>query len=93
MENTALLNQWTEYCSNLCNYKLHPDTSPLQRNQTPTQEAESLPVLIMLWVVLNRLKAKSEELLAEDQAGVRPGWSTVEQIFHSQVITEKHLQL
>ena len=52
----------------------------------------SHPSKIMLWVVLNRLKAKAEELLAENQTGVRPGRSTVEQIFHSRVITEKHLQ-
>ena len=45
MENKAVRNQWTEYCSGLYNYELHPDTSLLQSNQTPTQEAESLPVL------------------------------------------------
>ena len=45
----------------------------------------------MLGVILTRLRAKAEELLAEDQAGFRPGRST-EQIFNSQVITEKHLQ-
>ena len=44
-ESTAVLNQWTEYCSDLYKYELHPDTSLLQSNQTPTQEAESLPVL------------------------------------------------
>ena len=38
------------------------------------------------------LKAKVEELLAEEQAGCRPGQSMVEQIFNSWVITEKHLQ-
>ena len=48
--------------------------------------------MIMFWVILNRLKVKAEELLAEDQAGFRPGQSTVEQIFNSQVITEKHLK-
>ena len=36
--------QWTEYCSDLYNYELHPDTSLLQSNQTPTQEAGRLPV-------------------------------------------------
>ena len=46
----------------------------------------------MLRVILNRLKAKAEELLAEDQAGFRPFRSTVEQIVNSRVITEKHLQ-
>ena len=37
------------------------------------------------------LKAKAEELLAEEQAGFRPGQSTVEQIFNSQVIIEEEL--
>ena len=46
----------------------------------------------MLRVILNRLKAKAEELWAEDQAGFRPGRSTVDQIFNSRVIKEKHLQ-
>ena len=46
----------------------------------------------MFRINLNWLKAKAEELLAEDQAGFRPGQSTLEQIFNSQVITEKHLQ-
>ena len=46
----------------------------------------------MLQVILKRFKARAEELLAEEQAGFRPGRSTVEQIFNSQVITEKHLQ-
>ena len=42
--------------------------------------------------VLNRLKAKAEELLTEEQSGFRPGRSTVEQIFKSRVIITKHLQ-
>ena len=52
----------------------------------------SRPFWIMLRVILNRLKAKAEELLAEEQAGFRPGRSTVEQIFNSRVIIEKRLQ-
>ena len=44
-ESTAVLNWWTEYCSSLYNYKLHPDTRLLQSNQIPTQEAESRPVM------------------------------------------------
>ena len=44
----------------------------------------------MRQVILNQLKAKAEELLAEEQAGFRPG--VVEQIFHSQVTKEKHQQ-
>ena len=46
----------------------------------------------MLQAILNRLKAKAEELLAEEQADQGPGRSTVEQIFSSRVIIEKHLQ-
>ena len=52
----------------------------------------SHPSKIMLRVILNRLKAKAEDLLAEEQAGCRPGRSTVQQIFNSPVIIEKHLQ-
>ena len=44
-ESTAVLNQWTEYCSGLYKYELHPDTFLLQSNQIPIQEDESLPVL------------------------------------------------
>ena len=36
---------------------------------------------IMLRVVLNRLKAKAEKLLAEEQAGFRPDRTTKEQTF------------
>ena len=39
----------------------------------------SHPSKIMLCVILNQLKAKVEELPAEEEAGFRPGWSTVEQ--------------
>ena len=38
----------------------------------------SHPSKIMLRVVLNRLKVKAEELLTEEQAGFRPGRSTVD---------------
>ena len=52
----------------------------------------SHPSKIMLGVILNQLKAKAEELLAEEQTGFRPGGSKVEQTFSRQVIIEKHLQ-
>ena len=45
MESKAVLNRWTEYCSDLFNYELHPDTSLLQSNHSPTQQAENLSVL------------------------------------------------
>ena len=62
-ESTAVLNQWTEYCSDLYNYELHPDTSLLESNQTPTQEAESLPVL----------REEVEEAVRNLRAGRSPG--------------------
>ena len=52
----------------------------------------SHPSKIMLRVILSRLKAKAVELLAEEQTCFRPGRTTVEQIFNSRVIIEKHLQ-
>ena len=63
MESTAVVNQWTEYCSDLYNYELHPDTSLLESNQTPTQEAESLPVL----------REEAEEAVRDPKAGKSTG--------------------
>ena len=37
-------------------------------------------------------RLKAEELLAEEQARLRPGQSSVEQIFNCRVITEKQLR-
>ena len=36
----------------------------------------------MLKILLNRLKPQAEEIIAEEQAGFRAGWSTSEQIFN-----------
>ena len=63
MESTAILNQWTEYCSDVYSYEHHPDTSLLQRNQSPTQEAESLPVL----------REEVEEAVRNPREGKSPG--------------------
>ena len=52
----------------------------------------SHPSKVMLRIILNRLKNIAEELLSEEQAGFRPGRSTVEQIFNCRVMIEKHLQ-
>ena len=57
-----------------------------------TVNAISHPSKFMLRLILNRLKAEAEELLTEEQAGFRPGRSTVEQIINSRIIIEKHLQ-
>ena len=40
----------------------------------------------------SNLKAKAEELLAEEQAGFRAGLNAVEHIFNCRVLIEKHLQ-
>ena len=63
MESTAILNQWTEYCSDVYSYEHHPDTSLLQSNQSPTQEAESLPVL----------REEADEVVRNPRAGKSPG--------------------
>ena len=52
----------------------------------------SHPSMIMFQVIFNQLMAKAEELLPEEQAVFRPGHSTVEQIFNSQVNIEMCLQ-
>ena len=51
----------------------------------------SHPSKVMLQVILNRLNVKAEELLAEEQAGLKAGRSAVEQILNSQFIIEKYL--
>ena len=53
----------------------------------------SHPSKTMLRVILKRLTVKAEELLAEEQAGFRPGRSTVKHIFSGRVIIGKHLRL
>ena len=47
---------------------------------------------LMLKVILNRLKAQAEELIAEEQAGFRAERSTTEQIFNLRILCEKYLQ-
>ena len=46
----------------------------------------------MLKVLLNNLKSKVEEIIAEEQAGFRVGRSTTEQIFNLRILCEKYLQ-
>ena len=40
----------------------------------------------------NRLKPQAEKIIAEEQAGFRPGRSTTEQIFNLRILCEKYLQ-
>ena len=44
---------------------------------------------VMLKVILNRLKAQAEEIIAEEQAGFRAGRSITEQIFNLGILCKK----
>ena len=46
----------------------------------------------MLKPILNRLKPQTEEVIAEEQAGFRPGRSTTEQIFNLRTLCDKYRQ-
>lgn len=47
---------------------------------------------VMLRIILNRMRSKAEETLAEEPAGFRPKRSTIEHIFNVRLLIEKHLQ-
>ena len=46
---------------------------------------------VMLKIILNRPKPEAE-IIAEEQAGFRPGRSTTEQIFNLRILCERHLE-
>ena len=46
----------------------------------------SHPSKVMLKILLNRLKPEAEKIIAEEQAGFRPGRSTTEQIFNLRIL-------
>ena len=46
----------------------------------------------MLKIKLNRLKPQAEKIIAEEQAGIRAGKITTEQIFNLRILCEKYLQ-
>ena len=46
----------------------------------------------MLKIILNRLKAQPEKIIAGEQVGFRAGRSTTEQIFNLRILCEKYLQ-
>ena len=52
----------------------------------------SHPSKVMLKIILNRLQPQAEEVIAEEQAGFRAGWSTTEQKFNLRIFCEKYLQ-
>ena len=50
----------------------------------------SHPSEVMLKIILSRLKQQAEKIIAEEQAGFRPGRSTTEQIFNLRILCEKY---
>ena len=46
---------------------------------------------VMLKVIFNRLKPQAEEIIAVEQAGLRTGRSTTEQIFSLRILCENYL--
>ena len=52
----------------------------------------SNPSKVMLKIILNRLKPEAEQIIAEEQAGFRPGRSSTEQIFNLRILCERYLQ-
>ena len=51
----------------------------------------SHPSKVMLKIILNRLEPEAEKIIAEEQAGFRPGRSTTEQIFNLRILCERYL--
>ena len=52
----------------------------------------SHPGKVMLKIILNSLKPEAEKIIAEEEAGFRPGCSTREQIFNLRILCERYLQ-
>ena len=52
----------------------------------------SHPSKVMLKIMLNRMKPQAEKIIAEEQAGLRAGRSTTEQIFNLRILCKKYLQ-
>ena len=71
---------------------------PKKGNQKKCENYRTISLIshtgkVLLRVILNRLQPQVEKLLAEEQAGFRPGRSTVEQIFNLRIICEKYREL
>ena len=72
--------QWTQSLVITCNLQ-----------QCRTISLISHQSKVMLKIILNRLKPRAE-VIAEEQAGLRAGRSTTEQIFNLRILCEKYLQ-
>ena len=47
---------------------------------------------LMASVILQRIKARTEEILTEEQAGFRPGRSTIDQLFSLRLLTQYYFE-
>ena len=106
MKSTAVLKRWTAMACTATNSIQMLDqwtqslVIPLPKKGNFKQCQNYLTISltshlskIMLGLTLSRIKAKAEELLAEEHASFRPGRSTVEQIFNNPVIIDQLLVL
>ena len=70
-----------------------PNNGNLQLSQNyRTISLISHPRKVMLKIILNRLKPEAEKIIAEGQAGFRPGRSATEQIFNLRILCERYLK-
>ena len=99
-----MINALTVICQRIWTTKEWPKTwtqsimlpLPKKGNLKKCQNYRTISLIshsskVILRILLNRLKAKAEEILSEEQAGFRPGRSTAEQIFNLRLLIEKHL--
>ena len=66
---------------------------PAAVSKLPNNQPHQSPSKVMLKIVLNRMKPQAEKIIAEEQASIKAGRSTTEQIFNVRILCEKYLQL
>ena len=69
-----------------------PKKGNLQCQNYRTISLTSHASKVMLKILLNRLTPQAETIIAEEQAGFRPGRSTTEQIFSLRILCERYPQ-
>ena len=70
-------------------------TLPKEDNLQLCQNYRTISLIshkVMLKIILNRLQPQAEEIIAEEQAGLRAGRRTTEQIFNLRILGDKYLQ-
>ena len=72
-------------------------TFPKKRNLQQCQNYRTIslvshPSEVIPKIILNRLKPQAENIIAEEQAHLRAGRSTTEQIFNLRILCEKYFQ-